>query len=144
MVWGGVFRNGRGLRPSGWLLAGNVARTRCRLLARRLCALSRRHCSGHDRVQRTVERTLAAVEPDSGDGAGPWTRYVARWTAWNHVRTAAALAAAASLTIALVTGSAGHLGAAPCARQDFVDTNVAGALNLPEETVRQGVEGLGK
>jgi uncharacterized membrane protein len=83
-----------------------------------------------------LNEALAAVEPDSGDSAGLWTRYVARWRAWNHVRTAAALAAAASLTIALVTGSAGHLGAAPCARQDFVDTNVAGALNLPEEAVR--------
>ena len=30
-----------------------------------------------------------------------WTRYVAEWTTWNHVRTAAALAAAAAFTIAL-------------------------------------------
>jgi uncharacterized membrane protein len=44
---------------------------------------------------------LAAVEPASADGATLWARYVTTWTAWNHVRTAAALAAAALLTIAL-------------------------------------------
>lgn len=44
---------------------------------------------------------LARVEPGSATGAGLWASYLARWTAWNHVRTAAALAAAASLTIAL-------------------------------------------
>ena len=44
---------------------------------------------------------LAAVGADTADGANLWPRYVAGWTAWNHVRTAAALAAAASLTIAL-------------------------------------------
>jgi len=45
---------------------------------------------------------LAAAEADTADGANLWHRYVADWTAWNHVRTAAALAAAASLTIALI------------------------------------------
>jgi uncharacterized membrane protein len=44
---------------------------------------------------------LAAVETDSADGAIRWAQFVPGWTAWNHVRTAAALAAAASLTIAL-------------------------------------------
>jgi uncharacterized membrane protein len=32
------------------------------------------------------------------------------WTAWNHVRTVSALAAAASLAIALVMNGAGRLG----------------------------------
>jgi uncharacterized membrane protein len=44
---------------------------------------------------------LASVDPVSVDGARLWTGYVTSWTAWNHVRTAAALAAAALLTIAL-------------------------------------------
>jgi len=44
---------------------------------------------------------LAAVDPDSNEGAGLWRRYLTEWTAWNHVRTVAALAAAALLTIAL-------------------------------------------
>lgn len=34
-------------------------------------------------------------------GAERWARYVPEWTAWNHVRTAAALAAAASFSLAL-------------------------------------------
>jgi uncharacterized membrane protein len=44
---------------------------------------------------------LAAVDPASADGASLWAGYVTSWTAWNHVRTVAALAAAALLTIAL-------------------------------------------
>ena len=44
---------------------------------------------------------LAAVDPASTDGASRWAGYLASWTAWNHVRTAAALAAAVSHTIVL-------------------------------------------
>ena len=44
---------------------------------------------------------LASVAPADPDGARIWAGYVARWTAWNHVRTAASLAAAASFSIAL-------------------------------------------
>jgi uncharacterized membrane protein len=44
---------------------------------------------------------LAVVAPTEPDSASLWTRYVAGWTAWNHVRTAAALAAAACFSIAL-------------------------------------------
>ena len=47
---------------------------------------------------------LAAVDPASAEGARSWARYVTGWTAWNHVRTAAALGAAASLTIAACSG----------------------------------------
>ena len=43
---------------------------------------------------------LAAVNPESADGARLWTDYVGSWTGWNHVRTASALVAAALLTIA--------------------------------------------
>ena len=45
---------------------------------------------------------LAAVAPASAEGARLWTDYVKSWTAWNHVRTAASLAAAALLTVALM------------------------------------------
>jgi len=44
---------------------------------------------------------LAAVAPADPNGASLWAGYVASWTAWNHVRTAAGLAAAASFSIAL-------------------------------------------
>jgi uncharacterized membrane protein len=44
---------------------------------------------------------LASVAPADPESASLWTDYLSKWTAWNHVRAAAALAAAASLTIAL-------------------------------------------
>jgi uncharacterized membrane protein len=44
---------------------------------------------------------LATVDPGSTDGASLWASYLTNWTNWNHIRTAAALAAAASFTIAL-------------------------------------------
>ena len=44
---------------------------------------------------------LASVAPDDPDGASRWTGYVPTWTAWNHVRTGAALIAATSFSIAL-------------------------------------------
>ena len=44
---------------------------------------------------------LAAVAPTDPKGATLWAGYVASWTAWNHVRTAASLAAAASFSVAL-------------------------------------------
>jgi uncharacterized membrane protein len=48
-----------------------------------------------------LNAALAAVEPASADGVSLWARYVARWTTWNHVRTAASLIAAAALMMAL-------------------------------------------
>jgi uncharacterized membrane protein len=47
---------------------------------------------------------LAAISPETADGAARWARYVPGWTAWNTARTVASLAAAALLTIALVLG----------------------------------------
>jgi uncharacterized membrane protein len=47
---------------------------------------------------------LARVDPAGVEGARVWTRYLAEWTRWNHVRTAAGLAAAAALTLALQAG----------------------------------------
>src|SRR5262247_2159566 len=44
---------------------------------------------------------LAAVDPVSADGAKFWTGYLSGWTAWNHVRLVAALAATALIMIAL-------------------------------------------
>ena len=48
-----------------------------------------------------LNEALARVEPDSTGGASLWANYLANWTFWNHIRTAAALAAAPSFTIAL-------------------------------------------
>jgi uncharacterized membrane protein len=44
---------------------------------------------------------LVRVEPTSPDAESHWRRYVAEWTAANHVRVAAGLAAATVLTVAL-------------------------------------------
>ncbi len=44
---------------------------------------------------------LAAVEPGSTEGAEMWTRYLSTWTTWNHLRTAASLAAAVSFIRAI-------------------------------------------
>jgi uncharacterized membrane protein len=43
---------------------------------------------------------LAVAKPDSIDGANLWAKYLTDWTFWNHVRTVAALVAAALFTIA--------------------------------------------
>jgi uncharacterized membrane protein len=45
---------------------------------------------------------LAAASPTSADGASLWSTYLTSWTAWNHVRTLSAVAAAAFFSIALV------------------------------------------
>jgi uncharacterized membrane protein len=44
---------------------------------------------------------LASLHPQGADAEGYWRRYLSGWTVWNHVRAAAALAAAAVLTIVL-------------------------------------------
>lgn len=51
-----------------------------------------------------LNNALAAVDPGSAEGAALWTRYLSTWTAWNHVRTVACLAATASFIVALRTG----------------------------------------
>ena len=48
-----------------------------------------------------LNNRLAKLHPRGADAAAYWEEYVSTWTAWNHVRTIAALAAAALLTIAL-------------------------------------------
>lgn len=45
---------------------------------------------------------LARMEPSGSEAAGYWPGYVSSWKMWNHVRTAAALVAAALLVWALV------------------------------------------
>jgi uncharacterized membrane protein len=48
-----------------------------------------------------LNNRLARLHPQGADARTYWAKYVTRWTAWNHVRTSAALAAAALLTVAL-------------------------------------------
>ena len=44
---------------------------------------------------------LAKLAPTDPTSTSLWSGYVASWTTWNHVRTLAALAAAASFSVAL-------------------------------------------
>jgi uncharacterized membrane protein len=44
---------------------------------------------------------LAIANPNSPEGANLWAKYISDWTLWNHVRTIAAIAAAALLTISI-------------------------------------------
>ena len=53
-----------------------------------------------------LNNTLAAVSREDPDAPRRWADYVGRWTTWNHVRTAAALAAAGSFTVAFRLGGA--------------------------------------
>ncbi len=48
-----------------------------------------------------LNERLAALRPDDPGAAALWPEYAARWTACNHVRAVAALAAAAALIVAL-------------------------------------------
>jgi uncharacterized membrane protein len=43
---------------------------------------------------------LAAVDPGDANSADLWTRYLAEWTGWNHVRAVGSLAATASFMLA--------------------------------------------
>jgi uncharacterized membrane protein len=45
---------------------------------------------------------LASARADSAAGKSVWTEYLSSWTSWNHVRTAASLAASACFIMALI------------------------------------------
>ena len=45
---------------------------------------------------------LASLSVNDAGAAEMWDRYVARWTAWNHVRTVAAMVAALLYTLGLI------------------------------------------
>lgn len=51
-------------------------------------------------VNVPLNNELAAADPASVDGVHLWEHYLARWTAWNHVRLVASTGAAAILTVA--------------------------------------------
>ncbi len=74
-----------GAREAGWLVAGAL--------------LYLVGCFGVT-IAFNVPRNdaLAAADPDAPETAELWQRYLREWTAWNHVRTAAALAGAGAFT----------------------------------------------
>jgi uncharacterized membrane protein len=54
-----------------------------------------------------MNNALDAVQPATAEAGALWARYLADWTAWNHVRTVASVAAAALLTVGLYLGARG-------------------------------------
>ena len=55
----------------------------------------------NDRLERAGSRNRLERAGSAQATSAGWHDWVGRWNAWNHVRTAAALAAAALLTVAL-------------------------------------------
>ena len=53
-----------------------------------------------------LNNRLATVKPESTEGASYWQHFLASWALWNHLRWLGALAAMASLLLALVKGNA--------------------------------------
>lgn len=49
-----------------------------------------------------LNNRLASTKADNAAGKSVWAEYLSSWTAWNHVRTAASLAACACFIVALV------------------------------------------
>ncbi|MDY0884823.1 DUF1772 domain-containing protein [Dongia soli] len=48
-----------------------------------------------------LNNILAAQAPESAEAAGVWTRYLAAWTRWNHLRTITPTGAAGCFILAL-------------------------------------------
>lgn len=77
-------------RPAAfWLLAGGALYLAGSFLVTVFCNVPR-------------NKALAALAPDSPEGAAFWRGYVRAWTAWNHVRAAASLAACVAFAVALL------------------------------------------
>jgi uncharacterized protein (TIGR02246 family) len=83
--------------------------------------------------------SLAAVAPSSADAAPTWSNYLKTWTVWNHVRTVAALAAAALFAVALCRASS----PTNLARSKVLSSTKSAALPFkPEDWPRQFEEQL--
>jgi uncharacterized protein (TIGR02246 family) len=81
-----------------------------------------------------LNNSLAAVDPTTADAAPTWANYLKAWTAWNHARTVAALAAAALFTVALCRASSSP----DLTRFGTSSTTTPAALpNKPEDWPRQ-------
>jgi uncharacterized membrane protein len=48
----------------------------------------------------SLNNELAMIQPNSSEAVSIWTKYLARWTAWNHLRTLASLGAVAMFLLA--------------------------------------------
>lgn len=91
-----VHWNGGGLHFDGCSCCVPVVPACCRLPYDRQPVLSDRHVLGDDRVQCADERRAGDRRSGGRRRDTAWAGYLSRWTAWNHVRTVAALLGAAA------------------------------------------------
>jgi uncharacterized membrane protein len=77
---------------------------------------------------------LASIQPHGKDAARRWLEFVAGWSLWNHVRSAASLVAAALLTLAL-TGCSRYWECSP--------PDAARQAQLPERLSQTGLYARG-
>ncbi len=54
-----------------------------------------------------LNNKLAAVKPDSEEGARMWDIYLSRWTWWNHIRSLATIASTIFLIVAVYYANGG-------------------------------------
>ncbi len=71
---------GWGDLETGWVIAGSV-----------LYLVGNIIITGAFNIPRN--NALEKLLPDGAESASYWTRYLSEWTTWNHVRTAACIAA---------------------------------------------------
>src|ERR1700742_765163 len=101
MVFRSVLRDCALLRRANRFVVLSVGETGRDLSSRWQPALSSWDDSGTIAFNVPLNDSLAAVEPTTDHSGHLWTTYVKSWTAWNHVRTVTALAAAALFIAAL-------------------------------------------
>jgi uncharacterized membrane protein len=78
-------------RPAPWLLAAGVLY----LVGAIVVTIA---------VNVPLNDALATTRPDGAGAADRWNGYLRRWTAWNHLRAAAAIVATGLLIVALQLG----------------------------------------
>ncbi len=76
------------IAAGGYALAGALAYLIGALLVTIVCNVPRNNA-------------LAALDPRAQGSAALWQRYLREWTAWNHLRTLASIAAAVAFCLAL-------------------------------------------
>jgi uncharacterized membrane protein len=76
-----------GQRPAPWVLAGSALY----LIGAIVVTIA---------ANVPLNNALMTVHPEGTGAAAHWSSYLSHWVAWNHVRAAAALGAAALLTVA--------------------------------------------
>ena len=81
-------------------------------------------------VNVPMNQALAATTPTDPQAAGRWAEYLTKWTAWNHVRMLASLAAATALMLALCRASVFPANAAIHSGRAFESQGDQGSIRI--------------